>query len=145
MKGRVDAKYEEESKSGKQYWNVYVDSQKYSVWDRDVADKCEPGAEIEFQVREKGNFKNITSVGGASKEPAREPAKVNNTPHTTSRDINIMRQTCLKCATELVATSKDVKLTDRPDLVIAIMETLFKALTGQKEPEEEPPQDNLPV
>lgn len=73
MKGTIEQIWENESKNGQQYLTVQIDGERYSVWDTKYFDQLHEGAEIEYQFRQSGNFRNITEVSNpAQSEQQRE-------------------------------------------------------------------------
>ena len=114
MKGTIEQVFENESKNGQRYMTVQIGGERYSVWDQKYFDHMQQGAEIEYDFRQSGNFRNITQVSA----PSAEPDNGNGTPtYHNGRDRQITRLSCLKSAAEIISPAQltpDVKR----DLVI---------------------------
>ena len=98
MKGTIEQVWENESRNGQAYLAVQIDGERYSVWDQQYFDQIREGAEIDYEFRQSGDFKNITEVRGAG-----EPEPHDGGFYHNSRDRQITRLSCLKSAAEIVA------------------------------------------
>jgi len=65
MKGKIEFRKDNKSKSGKEYISYKIDGEWYSDWNKSTA---QAGDEVEFEYEEKGDFKNITSINVIGKE-----------------------------------------------------------------------------
>ena len=88
MRGTIENVWENESRNGQKYLTVQIDGERYSVWDDKHFDRLQQGAEIDYEFRQSGNFRNITEV--------RDPTEASETPtYQNSRDRQITRLSCL--------------------------------------------------
>lgn len=99
MKGTVEQVWENESKNGQRYLTVQIGGERYSVWDTKYFDRLQEGAEVEYDFRQSGNFRNITDIRG--------PEENNQAPaYHNDRDRQITRLSCLKSAAEILAPAQ---------------------------------------
>lgn len=98
MKGTIEKVWENESRNGQPYLAVQIDGERYSVWDQKYFDHMKEGAEIEYDFRQSGDFKNITDVQGGNGPDAGDDGF-----YTNHRDRQITRLSCLKSAAEIIA------------------------------------------
>ena len=99
MRGVVEQVWENESRNGQPYLTVQINGERYTVWDTKYFDQLREGAEIEYEFRQSGNFKNITEVRSPSEE--QQPQTYQN-----DRDRQITRLSCLKSAAEILAPAQ---------------------------------------
>ncbi|MDK2464136.1 MAG: hypothetical protein QI223_05135 [Candidatus Korarchaeota archaeon] len=99
MRGVVEQVWENESRNGQPYLTVQINGERYTVWDTKYFDQLREGAEIEYEFRQSGNFKNITEVRSPSEE--QQPQIYQN-----ARDRQITRLSCLKSAAEILAPAQ---------------------------------------
>ena len=125
MKGIIEQIWENESKNGQQYLTVQIDGERYSVWDDKHFDQLQEGAEIEYEFRQSGNFKNITEVSGLTHND--EPPLYHN-----DRDRQITRLSCLKSAAQILAPAQVAPDTKR-ELVIDTAR-VFERYVGENDP-----------
>jgi len=110
MKGVIEQVWENESRNGQQYMTVQIGGERYSVWDKKYFDQLQEGIEIEYDVRESGNFKHLSEI-----RPVERP---NQTPnYTNHKDRQITRLSCLKSASEILAPLH-MELEMKRDMVI---------------------------
>ena len=100
MKGTVEQIWENESRNGQTYLTVQIGGERYSVWDAKYFDRFQQGAEVEYDFRQSGNFKNITEVNGLTGSPDGEP---DQPMYHNDRDLRITRLSCLKSAAGIIA------------------------------------------
>ena len=97
MRGIIEQVWHNESKNGQQYVTVQIEGERYSVWDNKYFDQLQEGADIEYDFRQSGNFKNITEIQGpAQTEPGPGPL------YSNGRDRQITRLSCLKSAARIL-------------------------------------------
>lgn len=110
MKGIIEQVWENESRNGQPYLTVQIDGERYSVWDTQYFDQLQEGAEIEYQFRQSGNFRNITEVATLTEN--------NDVPlYQNGRDRQITRLSCLKSAAQILAPAQ-IDPDAKRDLVI---------------------------
>ena len=83
----------------------------YSVWDGKCFPLLQQGAEIEYTVRESGNFRHLNDI-----KPVDQPQAATAYP-VTARDRQIARLSCLKSASE-IAAPVPMDLDDKQELVV---------------------------
>jgi len=99
MKGIIEQVWENESRNGQPYLTVQIDGERYSVWDTQYFDQLQEGAEIEYQFRQSGNFRNITEVAALTEN--------NDVPmYQNGRDRQITRLSCLKSAAQILSPAQ---------------------------------------
>ena len=96
MRGIIDQIWENESRNGQKYLTVQIEGERYSVWDTDYFDVLAPGATINYDVRQSGNFKHLTDIEQVENQQV-PPYRPN------SKDRQITRMSCLKSASEIMA------------------------------------------
>ena len=99
MKGTIEQVWDNESKNGQRYLTVQIGGERYTVWDAEYFDQLQQGAEIDYDFRQSGNFKNITEL--------RAPTQNQETPvYHNDRDRQITRLSCLKSAAQILAPAQ---------------------------------------
>jgi len=96
MRGIIDQVWENESRNGQKYLTVQIDGERYSVWDTDYFDTLAPGATIDYETKQSGNFKHLTDIQQVDSHEL-PPYQPNN------KDRQITRMSCLKSASEIMA------------------------------------------
>lgn len=97
MRGMIEQVWENESRNGQKYVTVQIAGERYSNWDSKYFDLLQEGAEIEYEFKQSGNFRNMTDikpVGDNHEPPPYQPNK---------KDREIARMSCLKSASEILA------------------------------------------
>jgi len=98
MRGVIDQVWENESRNGQKYLTVEMDGERYSVWDTKYFDMLQPGATIDYESRQSGNFRHLTDIepvdGNGNGFPPYQP---------NHKDRQITRMSCLKSASEIMA------------------------------------------
>ena len=96
MRGIIDQVWENESRNGQKYLTVQIEGERYSVWDTEYFDVLAPGATIDYDTKQSGNFKHLTDI---------EPVKNQEVPsyRPNNKDTQITRMSCLKSASEILA------------------------------------------
>jgi len=97
MRGVIENVWENESKNGQQYVTVQIEGERYSVWDNKYFDQLREGAEIEYDVKESGNFRHLNDIKPVERSYRRGNGNGN------SKDRQITRLSCLKSASEILA------------------------------------------
>ncbi|MFC1560873.1 hypothetical protein ACFL4V_00180 [Candidatus Latescibacterota bacterium] len=111
MRGVIENLWENESKNGQQYMTVQIGGERYSVWDTKYFDQLREGAEIEYDVKESGNFKHLNDIRPIERHYLRGNGNGN------SKDRQITRMSCLKSASEILAPLH-MELDVKRDMVI---------------------------
>ncbi len=96
MRGIIDQVWENESRNGQKYLTVQIEGERYSVWDTEYFDILAPGATIDYDVRQSGNFRHLTDIEQVDNHEL-PPYQPNN------KEKQIARMSCLKSASEILA------------------------------------------
>lgn len=97
MRGVIDQVWENDSRNGQRYLTVQMtDGERYSVWDNKYFDVLAPGATIDYDIRQSGNFKHLTDIEQVDNHEL-PPYQPNN------KEKQIARMSCLKSASEILA------------------------------------------
>lgn len=96
MKGSIDKIWENQTKDNKTFYVLEIGGDKYSVWDPKLVEGLDEGNTIDYQWKQSGNFKKITSLAKIEAEP-----DLDNYP-TDRKSREIVRMSCLRSATELL-------------------------------------------
>jgi len=97
MKGTIEQIWENESRMGQKYLTVLIDGERYSIWDTKYFDLLRDGTEIEYDVRQSGNYKHLTDIKPVEEQQNFPSYQPNN------KDKHIARMSCLKSASEILA------------------------------------------
>ena len=110
MRGIIEQVWENESKNGKEYLTVQIGGERYSIWDKKYFDQLHEGMEIEYDVKESGNFRHLNDI---------KPVQENRPPvyHPNGKDRQIARLSCLKSASEILAPAH-IDVNDKRDMVV---------------------------
>lgn len=96
MRGTIEHVWENESKNGQKYLSVQIEGERYTIWDENYFDQLKEGAEVEYEFRQSGNFRNISDLRPVQEQPG-------PTYRPSPKDRQITRLSCLKSASEIVA------------------------------------------
>ncbi len=99
MRGMIEQIWENESRNGQKYVTVQIAGERYSSWDSKCFDLLQEGAEIDYEFKQSGNFRNLTDIkpvesGNNGELPPYQP---------NHKDRQIARMSCLKSASEILA------------------------------------------
>ena len=87
MKGTIEQVWENESRNGQKYITVQIGGERYSVWDTKYFDRLQEGAEIDYDFRQSGKFRNLTEVNPIEPQGNPDPAyRPNDREHRCWRD-----------------------------------------------------------
>ena len=120
MKGTIEQIWQNESRSGQPYVTVQIEGERYTVWDEQYFDQLQQGAEIDYDFRQNGNFRNITEIHGPNGDAgnSHDSGSGDGQPaYGSKRDKHITRLSCLKSAAEIIAPAQFDHETKR-DLVM---------------------------
>lgn len=107
MKGEIEKIWDNESRNGQRYLGISVDGERYTLWEEKYFDKLKEGDIIDFEWKKSGKYKNITKIN------------MNNDDNDfmERKQENIIRMSCLKSASELIAGS-DLEPVKRADMAL---------------------------
>jgi hypothetical protein len=98
MRGVIDQVWENESRNGQKYLTVQMaDGERYSVWDTEYFELLAPGATINYDTKQSGNFRHLTDIEQVDNNGEFPPYQPNN------KEKQIARMSCLKSASEILA------------------------------------------
>lgn len=100
MKGTVEELSREVSKRGDEYLRVQIDGEKYSIWDPQYIGSFDVGDSLEFEYKESGQWKNITSLAVDEVENPNIPP---TDTYRMAHDRRIARMSCVKSAAYVLA------------------------------------------
>jgi len=130
MKGVIDKIYPRQLQDGREYLTLQINGSKYSLWDTQYFGIIEEGMPVTFKFKKSGKYMNISEI---EHDPDYKPGNNgngNNNPfnYPNHRDMQILKTSCLKCATYIV---KDLPLEveKKVDVTLDVAKKLEKYLT----------------
>jgi hypothetical protein len=111
MRGLIDKVWENQDRKGRNYLVVEIAGDRYSLWNGDLMDQIEEGMVVEYEWKQSGKYKNITSLEADSAFSA--------TARANKRDRDMVRMSCLKSAASLLAGS-ELEPDQRGDLTLQL-------------------------
>ena len=75
MTGVIERVWGNEARNGQKYLTVQIDDERYSLWDTKCFDHIQEGLEIQYEFRQRGNFKHLreTVLAKEQERPAYRP------------------------------------------------------------------------
>jgi len=119
MKGEVEKVWKNETADGRRYEVFQINGERYSLWDENYLDQIQEGQTLDFDFKESGDFKNISSIYDKSDHPQREPKNDNK------RLKKITRMSSLRSASRILTGSK-IPYQNRADKTIEIAKKFEK-------------------
>jgi hypothetical protein len=133
MRGTIERVWPNETRKGQKYLTAQIDGNRYNVWDTSYFDRVQEGAEIDYDFRQSGDFKHITSLkplaeqngsgyrannGNGPSNNHGEPQQQGTPAYQPSgRDKQITRLSCIKSASQILSPIQlDVEI--KRDMVI---------------------------
>jgi hypothetical protein len=126
MKGQIEKIWDNESRNGQRYLGLSIDGQRYTLWDEKYFGRLEEGDVIDFEWKKSGKFKNITKINLDEDDGFME-----------RRQASIIRMSCLKSASELIADS-EIEPGKRADLAIEFARKFEDYVSEDRRETEEP-------
>ena len=108
MKGEIEKIWDNESRNGERYLGLSVDGQRYTLWEEKYFDKLKEGDVIDFEWKKSGKYMNITKIN----------MNDDNGDFMERKQESIIRMSCLKSASELIASS-DLEPGKRADVALS--------------------------
>lgn len=127
MKGEIEKIWDNESRNGERYLGLSVDGQRYTLWEEKYFDKLQEGDVIDFEWKKSGKYKNITKIN----------MNDDNGDFMERKQESIIRMSCLKSASELIAGS-DLETGKRADMALDFAMKFEKYVKDDLE--EDPPE-----
>ena len=128
MKGVIERIYLNSISGGREYLTMQISGTKYSVWDKKYFRMFNEGMPVDFKFNKSGKYLNISEI---EEDPDYKPENDgNNNPfnYPNHRDLQILKTSCLKCATSLVRDIS-VGLEKKLDLTLDVAKRLEKYLS----------------
>lgn len=107
MKGEIEKIWDNESRNGERYLGLSVNGQRYTLWEEKYFDKLQEGDVIDFEWKKSGKYRNITTIN----------MNDDNGDFVERKHESIIRMSCLKSASELIAGS-DLESGKRADVAL---------------------------
>lgn len=127
MKGEIEKIWDNESRNGERYLGLSVDGERYTLWEEKYFDKLKEGKVIDFDWKKSGKYKNITKIN----------MNDDNSDFMERKQESIIRMSCLKSASELIAGS-DLEPSKRANMALDFakkFERYIKDDLGEEAPE----------
>jgi hypothetical protein len=142
MKGIIERIYPNKLQDGREYLTLQISGGKYSLWDKKHFGELDEGMPVDFKFKASGKYLNISEI---EEDPDYKPENGgNNNPfnYPNHRDLQILKTSCLKCATYL---TKDISvgLEKRLDLTLDVAKRFEKYLTVMPNQEQSPLPEEL--
>ena len=122
MKGLIENLWENQDRKGRRYLVVEIGGERYSLWDEERMNGLEEGLVVEYEWKQAGKYRNITSI-----EP--EPA-YSASARGRRRDRDMVRMSCLKSATALIA-SVELEPEKKGDTTLELAKKFERYITEQ--------------
>jgi len=138
MKGVIERIQPRQLEDGREYLTFQISGNKYSVWDKKYFGAFNEGMPVSFKFKKSGNYLNISEI---EHDPDYKPGNNgngNNNPfgYPSHRDLQILKTSCLKCATYLI-NDVPLEVEKKVDLALEVAKRLEKYLTIVPVEEEE--------
>jgi hypothetical protein len=130
MKGIIESIHPRQLEDGREYLTFQISGNKYSVWDKKYFGMFNEGMLVNFKFKKSGNYLNISEI---EHDPDYKPgnnSNGNNNPfgYPNHRDLQILKTSCLKCATYLMH-DVPLEVDKKVDLALEVAKRLEKYLT----------------
>ena len=130
MLGKIEKLWQNQAQNGQPYLVLAIEGQRYSLWDREWLDKLREGDIVDYDWKQAGKFRNVTSI------------HLTNGDHRSyspsDRSQQIARMSCLKSASAIFS-NLDLEPKKKVRLTIAAAKHFEKYISmGEIE---NPPQD----
>jgi hypothetical protein len=95
MLGRIDQLWDNKTDKGQPYQVLAIGDDRYSFWDKKQFGKFRKGDTVEFDWKQVGEHKNITTI---------EPSEAGNNDYNNSndKDKRMAKMSCLKSASRIL-------------------------------------------
>jgi hypothetical protein len=130
MKGIIESIQPRQLEDGREYLTFQISGNKYSVWDKKYFGAFNEGMPVNFKFKKSGNYLNISEI---EHDPDYKPGNNgngNNNPfgYPSHRDLQILKTSCLKCATYLI-NDVPLEVEKKVELALDVAKRLEKYLT----------------
>jgi hypothetical protein len=117
MKGVIEKLWEREDRTGRRYLLLEIGGQRYSLWDEDLMDGLGEGVPVDYQWKQAGKYKNLTSV--------KRDGRYRSSAGQERRDLDMVRMSCLKSAASLLVSS-DLSPDEKGDVTLDLAKQFEK-------------------
>jgi hypothetical protein len=130
MKGIIERIDHKELGDGREYLTMEISGAKYSVWDKKYFGQFTEGMPVDFKFKKSGKYLNISEIEqDLDYKPGNNGNGNNNLfNYPNHRDLQILKTSCLKCATYLV-NGVPLDVDNKVDLALDVAKRLEKYLT----------------
>jgi hypothetical protein len=130
MKGIIERIDHKELGDGREYLSFQISGNRYSVWDKKYFGQFTEGMPVDFKFKKSGKYLNISEI---EHDPDYKPGNNGNGNNNlfnypNQRDLQILKTSCLKCATYLV-NGVPLDVDKKVDLALDVAKRLEKYLT----------------
>jgi hypothetical protein len=130
MKGVIERIDHKELGDGREYLSFQISGNKYSVWDKKYFGMFNEGMPVNFKFKKSGKYFNISEI---EHDPDYKPGNNGNGNNNlfnypNHRDLQILKTSCLKCATYLI-NDVPLEVEKKVDLALEVAKRLEKYLT----------------
>jgi len=144
MRGIVERINPIQLEDGREYLNLQISGSNYSLWDKKYFGTLEEGMPVKFNFKKSGKYSNISEI---EHDPDYKPGNNgngNNNPfnYPNHRDLQILKTSCLKCATYLI-NDVPLEVDKKVDLALEVARKLEKYLTIIPDEEEPVPEESV--
>ena len=123
MKGLIEQLWENHNRKRQRYLVLEIAGERYSLWDEALMDNLEEGLVVEYEWKQSGKYRNITSI---DPEPAYSASV-----RAGRKDRDMVRMSCLKSAASLLAPS-NAETDQRGTLTLQLAKEFEKYITGDE-------------
>jgi hypothetical protein len=124
MRGTIEKLWEREDRNGRRYFLLEIGGQRYSLWDEDLMDGLGEGIPVEYQWKQAGKYRNLTSV--------KRDGRYRPLPGPERRDRDMVRMSCLKSAASLLSSS-DLPPDEKGDVTLDLAKQFEKYILGDEQ------------
>lgn len=94
MLGRIDQLWDNKTDKGQPYQVLAIGDDRYSFWDKKQFGKFRKGDTVEFNWKQAGEYKNITTIELSEAD--------NNYNNSNGKDKRMAKMSCLKSASRIL-------------------------------------------
>lgn len=94
MLGRIDQLWDNKTDKGQPYQVLAIGDDRYSFWDKKQFGKFRKGDTVEFDWKQAGEYKNITTIELSEAD--------NNYNNSNGKDKRMAKMSCLKSASRIL-------------------------------------------
>lgn len=143
MKGVIERIQPRKLEDGREYLTLEISGSKYSLWDTKYFGTVGEGMPVNFKFKKSGEYMNISEIEQDKDYKPRNNGNGNNNPfgYPNHRDLQILKTSCLKCATYLMH-DVPLEVDKKVDLALDVAKRLEKYLTIIPSDDEPAPEES---